>query len=159
MARMAQSLAFPLTEVKETGLVNIEVKVPSTSFPETVEEGELVGDLTVKGIISRQDDDAAFDGTVSGIWRIECTRCLVPVEGKFTGQVESRASIDGGPLDVSDDVRQAIVLAQPLKILCRPDCKGLCQVCRKNRNTTDCGHKEEPPSQGRTRLIPKPDKG
>lgn len=156
---MPHPLQFPLHEVKETGLQSIEVKVAGQRFPGAVDDGELLGNLTVKGIISKQDDEAAFDGSVSGTWRIECTRCLVPVEGKFSGQVEACGPIDAGPLDISDDVRQAIVLAQPLKMLCRPDCKGLCQVCRKNRNTTDCGHKEEPPSQGRTRLIPRPDKG
>lgn len=156
---MAEPLRFPLTEVKETLLENIEVAVPAAMFPELVEDGELVGELKVKGLLTRQEDEAAFDGTVAGEWRVECTRCLIPVQGKFSGPVESRAPIDGGPMDVADDVRQAIVLAQPLKTLCRPDCKGLCQTCRKNKNLVECGHTDEGPSMGRTRLIPRPDKG
>lgn len=156
---MSEPLRFPLTEVKETGILNIEVTVPASAFPDMVDDGELVGELTVKGVLTRQEDEAAFDGTVAGEWRVECTRCLIPVDGKFSGPVETRGSIDAGPLDVADDVRQAIVLAQPLKTLCRPDCKGLCQVCRKNRNLADCGHADEGPSLGRTRLIPRPDKG
>lgn len=151
---MAQPLSFPLTEVKESGLENIDVSVPGEDFPDAVTDGELIGQVRVKGILSKQEDEAAFDGSVTGRWKVECTRCLTPVEGSFSGTVEARGSIDGGPLDVSDDVRQAIALAQPMKTLCKPDCKGLCQVCRKNLNTTDCGHGQSGPSQGRIRLIP-----
>lgn len=156
---MAEPLRFPLTEVKESGLENIEVRVPSSLFPDAIDDGKLAGELLVKGILTRQDDDAAFDGTVSGTWIIECTRCLSPVSGSFKGEVECRVNIDGGPMDATEDVRQAIVLAQPLKILCRPDCKGFCQTCRANKNLTQCGHTDEGPSMGRTRLIPRPDKG
>lgn len=151
---MGQPLSFPLTEVKESGLENIDVTVPGSLFPDAVTDGGLVGDVRVKGILTKQDDEAAFDGSATGRWKVECTRCLTMVEGSFSGQVESRGSIDAGPLDVSDDVRQAIALAQPMKTLCKPDCKGLCQVCRKNLNTTDCGHDQSGPSQGRIRLIP-----
>lgn len=151
---MAQPLSFPLTEVKETGLQNVEVTVPGKLFPDAVEGGELVGDLAVKGILTKQDEEAAFDGTVQGRMRVECTRCLAQVETPFKNEVEARGSIDGGPLDVADDVRQAIVLAQPTKVYCKPDCKGLCQVCRKNLNITACGHDQSGPSQGRIRLIP-----
>lgn len=152
-------LRFPLTEVKESLLENIEVRVPSSLFPDVVDDGKLAGELTIKGLLTRQDDDAAFDGTVDGNWIIECTRCLIPVSGAFKGQVECRVNIDGGPMDVTEDVRQAIVLAQPLKFLCKPDCKGFCQTCRGNKNIKDCGHTDEGPSMGRTRLIPRPDKG
>lgn len=151
---MAEPLKLPLTAVKESGLENFEATVGNALFPECLEDGELIGDLHVKGILTKQEDEAAFDGTVRGRWRIECTRCLVPVEGEFKGEVEARGSIDGGPLDISDDVRQAIVLAHPLKVYCRPDCKGLCQVCRKNLNMAQCGHDQSGPSQGRIRLIP-----
>jgi uncharacterized protein len=37
-------------------------------------------------------------------------------------------------LDVSGWARDAVALALPDKILCRPDCAGLCPVCGKNRN-------------------------
>ena len=36
-------------------------------------------------------------------------------------------------------VRKDLFLSLPAKFLCRPDCKGLCPVCGKNRNETECG--------------------
>ena len=39
--------------------------------------------------------------------------------------------IAGGDLDVSQWARDAVALELPDKILCRPDCAGLCGVCGK----------------------------
>jgi uncharacterized protein len=46
-------------------------------------------------------------------------------------------------LDVSAWARDAVVLALPDKILCRPDCAGLCPECGKNLNDEPHEHEEE----------------
>jgi uncharacterized protein len=46
-------------------------------------------------------------------------------------------------LDLSSWARDAIALALPEKILCRPDCAGLCPDCGKNLNDEPHGHEEE----------------
>jgi uncharacterized protein len=46
-------------------------------------------------------------------------------------------------LDVSAWARDAVALALPDKILCRPDCAGLCPVCGKNLNDEPHEHVEE----------------
>ena len=51
--------------------------------------------------------------------------------------------VDGNLLDLSSWARDAIALALPDKILCRPDCAGLCGVCGKNLNDEPHEHEEE----------------
>ena len=51
--------------------------------------------------------------------------------------------VTGGNLDVSQWARDAIALALPDKILCRPDCAGLCGECGKNLNEEPHTHEEE----------------
>ena len=51
--------------------------------------------------------------------------------------------IEGSNLDVSQWARDAVALALPDKILCRPDCAGLCDVCCKNLNDEPHEHEEE----------------
>jgi uncharacterized protein len=51
--------------------------------------------------------------------------------------------VDGNMLDVSGWARDAIALALPDKILCRPDCAGLCDVCGKNLNEEPHEHEIE----------------
>ena len=45
-------------------------------------------------------------------------------------------------LDVSAWARDAVALALPDKILCRPDCAGLCPECGKNLNDEPHAHEE-----------------
>src|SRR5215467_7034066 len=47
-----------------------------------------------------------------------------------------------GRLDVSGWARDAVALALPDKILCRPDCAGLCPECGKNLNDEPHEHAE-----------------
>ncbi|MFI5362722.1 MAG: YceD family protein [Elusimicrobiota bacterium] len=157
---MDSSLSFPLTEVKEIGELAVNAQVPSELFAGALSEGTLVGPVSVSGVIRRVDEDANFEGFAKGRWRFECTRCLAPVDGEWKEKLDVLVSIDKGPLDLTEDVRQSIALAQPMKVLCKPDCRGFCSVCRKNRNLGDCGHAGgAAESSTRPRLTPRPDKG
>ena len=48
-------------------------------------------------------------------------------------------------LDLSAWGRDSLILALPDKILCRPDCAGLCPVCGKDLNREPHTHGEEEP--------------
>ena len=50
--------------------------------------------------------------------------------------------VAGDELDVSAWARDAVALALPDKILCRPDCAGLCPECGKNLNAEPHTHEE-----------------
>jgi uncharacterized protein len=41
-------------------------------------------------------------------------------------------------IDISEDVRQFLLLTIPLKLLCSDDCKGLCPLCGMNFNKGTC---------------------
>jgi uncharacterized protein len=47
-------------------------------------------------------------------------------------------------LDLAAWSRDAVALALPDKILCRPDCAGLCSACGKNLNDEPHTHDDEP---------------
>ncbi|MBI4371882.1 MAG: hypothetical protein HY552_06260 [Elusimicrobia bacterium] len=120
---MAEVLRFPLREVKEKGESPVAATVPPEEFPGVVKYGELVGPLSLTGRLTAQGEEAVFEGEARGRWRIECARCLAPVEDEYAARVEARVSLDGGSLDLSDEVRQAVVLAQPIRTICRTDCR------------------------------------
>lgn len=46
-------------------------------------------------------------------------------------------------LDLSEVVRQDILLAIPMRPLCRPNCAGMCPHCGHNLNEGPCGCREE----------------
>lgn len=129
-----------LEPVRREGETEVSVSVAPSEMPETGVEGKFLGDVTLRGKVVEQDEEAVFEGGISGRWVMECSRCLTPVESSFANAVECRTRLDAEEMDLEDEVRQAVVLAQPMKIFCRPDCRGLCPVCRKNRNNVECGH-------------------
>ena len=51
---------------------------------------------------------------------------------------------DEEELDLAAWARDALALAVPDQITCRPDCAGLCPVCGENLNTAGPDHQHEP---------------
>lgn len=157
---METPLRFALTGLKDKGELPIDAAALPETFYDALSEGVLVGPVAVTGTIRPAEEIAVFDGTARGRWRFECVRCLSPVETEWSAAVEAEAPIDGAPLDLTAEIRQSISLAQPMKVLCRPDCKGLCLVCKENKNLADCGHDGEGPwPSTRPRLTARPEKG
>lgn len=88
---------------------------------------------------------------------LECSRCLAifsfnlqtkfdfmlevkknQVELSSEGEDFSTRVLYGEDLSIDHLVREALLLALPLKPLCSPDCKGLCPVCGTDLNTSFC---------------------
>ena len=80
-----------------------------------------------------------------------CMRCLEPAAPGFevdarevsqpgeSDELQSPYVIDG-VLDLAAWARDALALALPATLLCRPDCRGLCPVCGVNLNETGPEH-------------------
>ena len=45
----------------------------------------------------------------------------------------------GEEIDLRDAVQEDVLMAVPMKTLCRPECKGLCPQCGADLNQGDCG--------------------
>ena len=64
------------------------------------------------------------------------------MEAERTGQdddnLEQLEYMDGYQLDVDRLIYGEILVAWPMKVLCRDDCKGICSKCGANLNETAC---------------------
>jgi uncharacterized protein len=91
-----------------------------------------------------------FEATLEG----PCMRCLEPAAPTFEvdarevsqpGEGEELESpyIEHGTLDLHAWARDALALALPATLLCRPDCAGLCPVCGTDLNVAGPGHHHE----------------
>ena len=91
--------------------------------------------------ITKVDAELVVDADIRAPLHLTCARCL----DEFVSTVAANAlfSYHVAPTDVVDiteDVRQEVILAYPVVPICRPDCKGLCQVCGQNLNAASCVH-------------------
>jgi uncharacterized protein len=104
--------------------------------------------------------DIRLTGELGTRIEMACARCLEPVvekvahsfdllyrpQGTDAGRAElsvTRAEAEvsyyqGEGILLEDAVREQVLLALPLKAICREDCKGLCPHCGKNLNAEQC---------------------
>ncbi len=62
--------------------------------------------------------------------------------GSFDLKGADQEVFDGKTIDLDPIVREQVLLALPMNVVCREDCKGLCAVCGEDRNVKDCGHEQ-----------------
>jgi len=129
-------------------------------------EAELAGPVTGQVRLHRTNQGIFADGMVTTAVKLICDRCLsdfttpltFPVHEEFypTIDVTTGAPLqtihgeDAFPidrnhvLDMREAIRQNLVLALPVRALCREDCAGLCPQCGKNLNDGACDCQPEP---------------
>jgi uncharacterized protein len=105
--------------------------------------------------------DIRIDGSLDTRVQLLCARCLEPVvqdvshkfdllyrpQGTDAGREElsvtsAEAEVSyyqGEGLLLEDVLQEQVILALPLKAICRDDCRGLCPHCGKNLNVEQCG--------------------
>ena len=59
--------------------------------------------------------------------------------GSFDLDQVDAEPFDGKTIDLDPIIREQVLLALPVSVLCREDCKGLCTVCGEDLNEKDCG--------------------
>ena len=104
--------------------------------------------------------DIRLKGRLDTSLEVACARCLDPVLHQVTRDfdllyrplgsdagrdelsvTDAEAEIgyyQGVGLLLEDALREQVLLALPLKMICREDCKGLCPQCGKNWNESAC---------------------
>ncbi len=53
--------------------------------------------------------------------------------------LEEGYDLVGFQIDIEELVTDEISVNWPMKVLCKPDCKGICSICGKNLNDGACG--------------------
>jgi uncharacterized protein len=122
----------------------------------------LSGDLR----LTRTNRGLIVDGRLATALAERCGRCLAPVVASVHIELAEEALpstdlITGRLLDASVEpdalrideqhvldlepvVRDAISLAEPMNVLCREGCAGLCSACGHDRNVQPHDHEPEP---------------
>jgi uncharacterized protein len=119
-----------------------------------------LSDLRLHALAELVGSDIRIRGHFGTRLQVECDRCGLPVElpleESFDLYYRPMSSIareeeveipanelevgfySGEGVEVSDLVKEQVILALPMKILCRLDCQGLCSVCGANLNLERC---------------------
>lgn len=125
----------------EIEIDEMEVLSDPVHFVDIVARGEYLctGDnrISIKAEVASQADT-------------RCSRCLEPVRVPVNATVDAvydrqpdpedpdLYSFEASTVELTDAVRDALLLELPMRILCSEECKGLCPVCGINLNKGTC---------------------
>jgi uncharacterized protein len=143
----------------------LSAEEPLEGFPNLLamqEAGEclFLAPLKVRLTISREYDHIRVNGRVETVLNLNCARCLaeyrMEIDSPFTifylraeGVAQDEdvelaeeelisATYEGDEIDFTAEISEQIILAIPLKPLCRENCRGLCAVCGGDLNEAEC---------------------
>ena len=117
--------------------------------------------IAVSGTLTRVGEDVYLKGKVMTDVVASCSRCLdklsCPIDSDLkshfvssdsqcisVGEVELHASdvdieiYENQQIDLTQSIRDGILLAVPVICLCKKNCKGICSQCGKNLNQGLC---------------------
>ncbi len=136
--------------IAETGAkqaAEISETLKGFDLPETVEGKRVIGRV----VITKLDDSLLVKGDfVAGVILI-CDRCLENFKAHIPFRLERDYNIDRsqasaeelfvdkyGQIDLTEPIREEIILNIPLHNLCSEKCLGICQGCGVNLNNEKC---------------------
>lgn len=126
-------------------------KLESLAHPEEGEEEPLVPDpVRVELQATYLGGIYWLEGTVEGEAVLRCGRCLAEFRHPFRAsfnekyrqgparEADEETLRDDNRLVLDERLREAVLLALPMRPLCREDCRGLCPRCGKLLNEGPC---------------------
>jgi uncharacterized protein len=118
-------------------------------------EARFLSPVEARGIFVAAKDSVWVRGEVRARLCVACANCLcdVPLDVKaalnacFTRDLDPEDpdlfSFSGHTLDLEDAALGALWLEMPMRVLCKPECLGLCPVCGADRNRSKCACQKE----------------
>ncbi len=112
----------------------------------------LQTEINVMCRIERANHGVIVHGLLRSLWDGDCSRCLEPAKGNINVEfrevfvtepdLEIEYLLTGDMIDLSDLVKDQLILELPAVPVCNFGCRGLCPVCGLNRNETRCECKQ-----------------
>ena len=160
------SVKIAVDHIKDTPLT-LHIDEPVETFPLLVSiqddnicriTGRIQGDL----VATREYENIRVVGRLAAPLALSCSRCLADitsfVDTSFTiffrkeaavaasvedelelGEMDLLSSIySGDEIDLTHEIEEQIAMEIPVKPLCSESCKGLCQECGTDLNTSSC---------------------
>ena len=126
--------------------ISFERDLEAEATDRFVADGNLVVDNTVAHVL--------LTGELAVRGRYDCDLCLEMFDLTYPAEVEiviHRTGEDAGdesdvfeihqqhgPVDLSEALREAAMIAWPLRTVCNDTCKGICPTCGRNLNQGSC---------------------
>lgn len=136
---------------KKVSKKKVHLVYEEESFYDEGEKIEFLSPIILDGELHLTGDVIDLDGRVITELSLPCSRCLVNfnhsidilIHEIFSPNPDNKDEdeiifVEGDTIDVTDIIKNNILLSLPVKKLCKDDCEGLCQHCGTNLNVANC---------------------
>jgi uncharacterized protein len=144
-------------------VVRFKVEIPAgeIEFDGKVAQSSVLGAEGSAELLNHALGEIRLQGSLQVTVNAPCDRCLEPVslpirapfdlvymptsvaaEGGEDEIDEAAVEVgyyEGNGLQLNDVLREVVLLALPMQLVCSESCKGICPVCGQHRNQRECG--------------------
>ncbi len=142
--------------------VRFKVDIPAgeIEFDGKVSHSSVLHTEGVAELLNHSLGEIRLQGDLQVTVDAPCDRCLEPVSLPINSPfdlvyVPASEAVEGGEdeideaavevgyyegngLQLNDVLREVVLLALPMQLVCSENCKGICPVCGQNRNQREC---------------------
>ena len=123
-----------------SGGIDIDQSVPKEDIGLSSEEADIKSLLNVKAHLEKVDNFIIANTRIKAEFGYMCGRCLEELsltqERSYKFDFEIDPTMDY--VDLGEEIRQEIIMANPTRVLCSKGCKGICPNCGANLNKEQC---------------------
>ena len=145
---------------------NVDVPAGEIDYDQKVTQASELHSEGTAQLLNHSLGEIRVQGDLNVTMEAICDRCLetakFPIQNRFdlvympvkeaNGRAEDEIDqdgievgyYDGNGLALNDILREVVLLALPMQLICADTCKGICPLCGQNRNQRDCGCQAEP---------------
>jgi uncharacterized protein len=143
----------------------VEIPKGEIDYDSQVKQVSVLQAEGVARLLSHSLGEIEIRGSLAVTVEAPCDRCLetatVPVnkdfdllycpadhvkgggEDEIEGDATEIAFYEGDRLNLNDVLREVVLLALPMRLVCSEECKGICPSCGQNRNLQQCNCQAE----------------
>jgi len=133
-------IKIPVRDITSNGL-DIDQSIPKEGIGLSDEEVDIRSLLNIKAHIERVDNFVIADTRIRADFGYMCARCLEELYSPEERSYKFDFELDPAGtefIDLGEEIRQEMILANPPRILCSKECKGICPGCGANLNKEQC---------------------
>jgi DUF177 domain-containing protein len=142
------------------GSKTVDIEIPPDQIVLEADGADLSRNIALQADVRSGSGITVVEGTINTAAEIACTRCLEPTavplkfdfvsrfvatesfgtsgEHELHGEDLDYDAIEGEQIDLTEVIREQLLLNLPQQVVCQEDCRGLCEKCGANRNLIDC---------------------
>jgi len=129
---------FKASQIRSAHGLKAELKADIKEFADAFSSPEVLAALNVLVDFEEAGGDLILNCGIGTRLNLVCARCAEPLTKEYKTSFGEVYGAGTEIINIREAVRDSAALTEPMKVLCKDDCKGRCPVCGTNLNINKC---------------------